>query len=79
MLRRRHLLTAPLALMPAGLAAPALGQSDTRPVINIAVQEITTSNMLEMIAEQSNVGTRIAMGISPPNGVIFAGNRAKAS
>jgi peptide/nickel transport system substrate-binding protein len=45
--------------LPVALAAPALAQSDTRPVITIAVQEITNSNMLEMLTEQSNVGTRI--------------------
>jgi hypothetical protein len=46
-------------LPPTLLAAPALAQSDQRPVIKIAVREIVTSNLLEMLAEQSNVGTRI--------------------
>jgi len=60
-LSRRALLAT-----PAALAAPALAQSDSRPVITIAVQEITTSNMLEMIAEQSNVGSRIFRNFVEP-------------
>lgn len=53
-LSRRALLSAPLAL-----AAPALAQADSRPQVTVAVQNITTSNTLEMLLEQSNVGTRI--------------------
>lgn len=52
---RRTLLAAGAGL----LARPALAQSDQRPVVTIAVQEIVTSNTLEMLTEQSNVGTRI--------------------
>jgi peptide/nickel transport system substrate-binding protein len=37
----------------------AIGQSDARPTITVAVQNISTSNTLEMLSEQSNVGTRI--------------------
>lgn len=66
MMLRRHLLKAPAALLAAPLSTPALAQADTRPVISIAVQEITTSNMLEMIAEQSNVGTRIFRNFVEP-------------
>lgn len=44
----------------AALAMPrlALGQDD-RPEVNVAVQVISNSNTLEMLREQSNVGTRI--------------------
>ncbi|WP_191084914.1 ABC transporter substrate-binding protein [Roseococcus microcysteis] len=55
MLNRRSLLIAP----PALLAAPALGQSDQRPSITIAVQKIVNSNTLEVLREQSNVGERV--------------------
>ncbi|MCS6932407.1 MAG: ABC transporter substrate-binding protein [Acetobacteraceae bacterium] len=41
------------------LAAPAVGQSDPRPQVSVAVQNLATSNTLEMLLEQSNVGTRI--------------------
>jgi peptide/nickel transport system substrate-binding protein len=37
----------------------ALAQSDSRPAITIAVQALTTSNTLDPVAEQSNVGSRI--------------------
>lgn len=45
----------------AGVALPrfAIAQADQRPVVTIAVQEIVNSNTLEMLREQSNVGTRI--------------------
>lgn len=66
MMLRRHLLKVPAVLLAAPLSTPALAQADTRPVISIAVQEITTSNMLEMIAEQSNVGTRIFRNFVEP-------------
>jgi peptide/nickel transport system substrate-binding protein len=62
-MRRRHLLAA------AGtVALPhfAVAQVDQRPVVTIAVQEITTSNTLEMLAEQSNVGTRIFRNFVEP-------------
>ncbi len=51
---RRTLLTG------AALALPriAIGQSDTRPAITIAVQKIANSNTLDDLSEQSNVGTR---------------------
>jgi len=52
----------------AGLSLPrlAIAQADQRPTITVAVQEITTSNMLEMLAEQSNVGTRIFRNFVEP-------------
>jgi peptide/nickel transport system substrate-binding protein len=43
----------------ASLPLPALAQADGRPAVTVAVQNITTSNTLEMLLEQSNVGTRI--------------------
>ena len=59
MINRRPLLAMPMAAPLAGLAAPALGQSDTRPSITIAVQKISNTNTLEPLREQSNVGERI--------------------
>ena len=44
----------------AGMAAPALAQSDTRPSLTIAVQKISNSNTLETPREQSNVGFRLS-------------------
>ena len=37
----------------------AIGQADSRPAVTVAVQNMSTSNTLEMLREQSNVGTRI--------------------
>ncbi|MFI5010908.1 MAG: ABC transporter substrate-binding protein, partial [Hyphomicrobiales bacterium] len=37
----------------------AIAQADQRPDIKVAVQLIATSNTIDPIAEQSNVGTRI--------------------
>jgi len=53
---RRHLLVA-----PALVALPrfAIGQTDQRPAITIAVQKIVNSNTLEVLREQSNVGERV--------------------
>ncbi len=50
-----------LALAGAASALPrfAIAQSDTRPQITIAVQALVTSNTLDPVAEQSNVGERI--------------------
>ena len=44
------------------LALPrfAIGQSEQRPAITIAVQKIANSNTLDELREQSNVGTRMA-------------------
>ncbi len=58
---RRHLITAgPLAGAAASLPRSAEAQADARPVLTIAVQQILSSNTLEPLREQSNVGTRIA-------------------
>ena len=50
------------ALAGAGVALPrfAIGQSDTRPTITVAVQKIANTNTLDCLREQSNVGTRMA-------------------
>ncbi|HEV7268161.1 MAG TPA: ABC transporter substrate-binding protein [Falsiroseomonas sp.] len=56
-MHRRHLLTVTAAA--AALPRFAIGQADSRPTITVAVQNISTSNTLEMLREQSNVGTRI--------------------
>ena len=50
-----------LTLAGGALALPrfAIAQSDQRPDIVVAVQTITTSNTLDPLAEQSNVGERI--------------------
>jgi len=50
-----------LAIGAGALAAPrlAFAQSGARPEITIAVQKIATSNTLDPLSEQSNVGTRI--------------------
>jgi len=37
----------------------AIGQSDTRPSITIAVQKVSNSNTLDVLREQSNVGERV--------------------
>lgn len=56
-LKRRHFL----ALTGGALSMPsfAIAQADNRPDITIAVQKLVTSNTLDPLAEQSNVGERI--------------------
>ena len=53
--RRSAMFTAAAA---ASLPRVAIAQSDTRPVVTVAVQRIATSNTLDIINEASNVGTR---------------------
>ena len=56
------LLSRRLALGLAGASALprfAIGQSDNRPSLTVAVQKISTSNTLEPMREQSNVGQRV--------------------
>lgn len=53
-IHRRTLLAAPVLL-----AAPAIAQSDPRPVLTIAVQKLSNSNTFEPPREQSNVGFRV--------------------
>jgi peptide/nickel transport system substrate-binding protein len=59
-LRRRRLIAAS-GLAATSLALPriALGQTDQRPSITIAVQQIANSASLEPLREQSNVGQRV--------------------
>src|SRR5258708_12364286 len=61
--RRRFIAGAGLAA--GGLVRPrfAIGQTDDRPTINIAVQQIATSASLEVVRERSNVGERVQMPI----------------
>jgi len=56
-LTRRQALAAGASL----LAAPALGQSDQRPSVTVAVQKIANTNTLEPLREQSNVGERVML------------------
>jgi len=58
-LRRRRLIAAS-GLATAGFIVPrvALGPTDRRPSITIAVQQISNSASLEPLREQSNVGSR---------------------
>ncbi len=58
-----------LLLGAAGAAALprfAIGQADQRPTVTVAVQKISNSNLLEMLREQSNVGTRIYGSFAEP-------------
>ena len=57
--RRAAIAGAGVGVGAAVLPQIAIGQSDTRPSITIAVQKIATSATLETLREQSNVGTRI--------------------
>ena len=56
-LPRRALLA---ATGVAALPRFAIGQSDTRPTITVAVQKVSNSNTLDFLREQSNVGTRLS-------------------
>ncbi len=47
------------ALAATTLPRFAIGQSDNRPSITIAVQKISNSNTLDVLREQSNVGERV--------------------
>ncbi len=61
MIARRSLIAGGAALAtPLALPRVAIGQSDQRPAITIAVQKIANSNSLDDLREQSNVGTRMS-------------------
>ncbi len=51
-----------LSLASAATILPriAIGQTDTRPTITIAVQKVSITNALDLLREQSNVGTRFS-------------------
>ena len=49
-----------MGLAAATLPRFAIGQSDTRPTITIAVQKVSITNALDLLREQSNVGTRLS-------------------
>lgn len=57
--RRTALQLGTATLGAAALPRFAIGQSDNRPSITIAVQKIVNSNTLDVLREQSNVGERI--------------------
>ena len=61
--RRRFISGASLAA--GGLVLPrfAIGQTDDRPTITIAVQQVATSASLETVREKSNVGERVQQSI----------------
>ncbi len=54
-----------MGLTAGGLVLPrfAIGQSDDRPTITIAVQQVATSASLEVVRERSNVGERVQQSI----------------
>ncbi|WP_043338462.1 ABC transporter substrate-binding protein [Belnapia moabensis] len=59
MIDRRSLLAG--TALAAGLPRFAIGQSDQRPSITVAVQKVSNSNTLEPLREQSNVGERVML------------------
>ena len=58
-IERRMLLGAALAAPAIATARRSLAQTDNRPVITIAVQQIVNANALDTLREQSNVGERV--------------------
>jgi peptide/nickel transport system substrate-binding protein len=56
-IRRRRLLR--LSAIAAALPRFAIAAGNDRPIVTVAVQAIVTSNTLDPLAEQSNVGERI--------------------
>ena len=49
-----------MAIGAAALPRFAIGQTDNRPTITIAVQKVSITNALDLLREQSNVGTRLS-------------------
>jgi peptide/nickel transport system substrate-binding protein len=49
-----------LATVAAILPRFAIAQSETRPVVTVAVQKVSITNALDLLREQSNVGTRFS-------------------
>ena len=52
-------LGAALSALALSAALPALAQTDDRPVVTVAVQDIVTSGALDVMRERSNVGARV--------------------
>jgi peptide/nickel transport system substrate-binding protein len=54
-----------IGLTAGGLVLPrfAIGQTDDRPTITVAVQQVATSASLEVVRERSNVGERVQQSI----------------
>ncbi|MFM9940793.1 MAG: ABC transporter substrate-binding protein [Hyphomicrobiaceae bacterium] len=48
-----------MAVLALSVLSPARAQSDNRPVITVAVQQIVNSGVLDTLREQSNVGSRV--------------------
>jgi peptide/nickel transport system substrate-binding protein len=57
---RRNMIGASVATAALPRVAISQTATDTRPVITVAVQVISTSNTIDLLSEQSNVGTRIS-------------------
>ena len=49
-----------LTVAAAALPRVAIGQRDSRPTVTIAVQKVSITNALDLLREQSNVGTRLS-------------------
>jgi len=65
-LTRRKAMALAAAVPAATLPRFAIAQADSRPTVTVAVQNMTTSNTLEMLREQSNVGTRVFRNFAEP-------------
>jgi ABC-type transport system substrate-binding protein len=63
-----HLPPGTLGLAAAPLPLPVLAEADDRPTATVAVQNITTSNTLEMLRKQPGVGIRIFRNCVEPLG-----------
>ena len=57
-LSRREALT--LATATTILPRVAIAQADNRPTVTVAVQKVSITNVLDLLREQSNVGTRFS-------------------
>lgn len=64
--RRSVLALAAASAASLSLPRMAFAQADDRPEITVAVQKVSNSNTLEMLSEQSNVGTRIYTSYAEP-------------
>lgn len=72
-LSRREALT--LATATTILPRVAIAQADNRPTVTVAVQKVSITNVLDLLREQSNVGTRMsAMFTERLIGLNYQGN-----